>query len=312
MIVFMGTPAFAVPILQMLIDHNYPVGLVVTQPDRKSGRKQQLIASPVKMLALKYGIPVFQPEKLRDAYQYIVDLKPTMLMTAAYGQILPKGLLACAKAYNMHGSLLPKYRGGAPIQYALFDNEPKTGVTLMEMIYKMDAGNMIDTAEVDITDTDNYETLSQKLSIAGAQLLEKWMPKLLAETYESIVQDESKVTFAYTLKYEDELINWQQTADQIVGRIKGLSPNLGGTACIDEQIIKIYKAQKSDIINSGTPGLVLIENKKLYVRAHDAWVEVLEIKQQGKKQMDTKSFLNGQNLLKSGDYFKLKEDMKDV
>src|SRR5690606_16764573 len=165
MIVFMGTPLFAVPILEMLIEEKYPIGLVITQPDAYTGRKKVLTIPPVKAIAIKHSIPVFQPENIRNDYQRILDLKPDLLITAAFGQILPKALLEAIPSINIHGSLLPKYRGGAPIQYALFNGDLKTGITLMEMVYQMDAGDMIDQQEVMIEKDDNYETLSHKLSL---------------------------------------------------------------------------------------------------------------------------------------------------
>lgn len=306
MIVFMGTPAFAVPILEMLIKENYPVGLVITQPDKKVGRKQALEMSPVKKVALEHGIKVFQPLKLKESYQEIIDMKPDFIITAAYGQILPKALLQKVRGYNMHGSILPKYRGGAPIQYALFNQDAQTGVTLMEMVFKMDAGDIIDIAYVDITQADNYATLTEKLSIAGAQLLKEYMPKIISKTYQKRAQNESEVTFAYTLKYEDEWLDFEKESKYVLGRIAGLSPQLGAIARLDDATIKIYKAQKSDIIKVGKPGEIYLDAKRMFIKTRTDWIEVLEVKQEGKKKMDIKAYLNGQNLFKSGDQFEIK------
>lgn len=307
MIIFMGTPEFAVPILQMLIDKKYPISLVVTQPDKKVGRKQNLTPSPVKQLALANGIEVFQPLKVRDEFQYILDKQPKVLITAAYGQILPKALLNGVRSYNLHGSLLPNYRGGAPIQYALFNNDQITGVTLMEMVYKMDAGDMIDKAVVEIDESDDYESLSIKLSNCATKLLEEWIQPLLDNNYLKEPQDPQKITFAYTLKYEDELIDWNQPLDLVLGKIRGLSPNIGATAFINGETIKIFNAQKSDIIEIGRPGLIKLEKKELLVKTLDGWISIKKIQQQGKKQMEINAYLNGQTLIKDGHYFTLKE-----
>lgn len=303
MIVFMGTPEFAVPILQMLIDKGYPVGLVVTQPDKKVGRKQTIEYSPVKQLALENNLNIFQPHKMKDEYEYIIEKKPKLIITAAYGQILPKALLENIPAINIHGSLLPKYRGGAPIQYALFNAEEKTGVTLMEMVYKMDAGNMIAKAEVMIEKQDNYQTLSEKLSLAGRKLLETHLDDILNNNYTSEKQEESQVTFAYTIKKEEEMIDWNQESKFILGRIRGLSPNVGAYTTINQIQLKIYEAKKSDIIVSTIPGVIKIENKSIYVATKDGSIELLRVQQQGRKKLAAKEFLNGQNILKDKDQF---------
>ncbi|CCV64034.1 Methionyl-tRNA formyltransferase [Alteracholeplasma palmae J233] len=303
MIVFMGTPEFSVPILKMLLDKKYPVGLVVTQPDKKVGRKQVVTPSPVKQLAESYGVKVYQPEKLSKEYQYILDLKPELIITAAYGQILPKALLEEVPAINIHGSLLPKYRGGAPIQYALFEAEEKTGVTLMEMVYKMDAGDMIEKKEVLISESDNYQTLSQKLSTIGKELLEENIDKILKKQYKKEKQDEALVTFAYTIKKEEEKIDWNKETKFVLGHIKGLSPQTGAYTEIKNEKLKIYNAQKSDIILDEMPGTILIQDKKILVATKNGTVEILEIQQQGRKILTTKVFLNGQSLIKTGDKF---------
>src|SRR5690554_3230442 len=299
MIVFMGTPEFSVPILEMLIEEKYPVGLVVTQPDRFVGRKKILTPSPVKSLALAHNIEVFQPEKLRQDYQYIVDLKPDLIITASYGQILPKALLESIPAINIHGSLLPKYRGGAPIQYALFNGDKITGITLMEMVYKMDAGDMIEKVQVDILDSDNYGTLSSKLSLAGRDLLKKRLPDILSKTYSKTPQNTDEVTFAFTLKYSDELLNFSKSAAWNHNRIRGLSPNIGAHFLVNNTTVKVFKSHISDIIDIQA-GKICIQNKKIYIGTSDYALELIEVQQSGKKVMHVKDYLNGQNLLING------------
>jgi len=295
----MGTPEFSVPILEMLIEEKYDVGLVVTQPDRLVGRKKVLMPSLVKTLAKAHQIEVFQPENLKDNYQYIVDLKPDLIITASYGQILPKALLESIPAINIHGSLLPKYRGGAPIQYALFNGDKITGITLMEMVYKMDAGDMIEKVQVDILDSDNYGTLSSKLSLAGRDLLKKRLPDILSKTYSKTPQNTDEVTFAFTLKYSDELLNFSKSAAWNHNRIRGLSPNIGAHFLVNNTTVKVFKSHISDIIDIQA-GKICIQNKKIYIGTSDYALELIEVQQSGKKVMYVKDYLNGQNLLING------------
>ncbi len=299
MIVFMGTPEFSVPILEMLIEKKYDVGLVVTQPDSLVGRKKVVSLSPVKQLALKHGIKVFQPDRLRDDYQYIIDLKPSLIVTASYGQILPKKLLEAIPAINIHGSILPKYRGGAPIQYALFNGDHETGITLMEMVYQMDAGDMIEVSKVMIDEQDDYGTLVKKLSIAGRDLLEKRIDDILNKNYQKVPQDIEKVTFAYTLKFSDEALDFNKDANWNHNRIRGLSPHIGAHLTVNNVLVKIFKSRINDIIKL-EPNEILIEHKKLYIGCLNGTLEILELKQAGKNQMLIKDYLNGQNLFING------------
>jgi methionyl-tRNA formyltransferase len=302
-IVFMGTPQFAVPILEMLSSQEN-ILLVVTQPDKPTGRKKVLMPSPVKEKALSLGIPVFQPIKLKTDYQKIIDLKPDVLITAAYGQMLPKELLDQITAINVHGSLLPKYRGGAPIQYALFDGLKTTGVTIMYMAFRMDAGDMIKQQEIEIDDDDNYQTLSTKLSHVGAHLLKEVLSDLKQELIKPIPQDEKEATFAYTLKPDDEKIHFEMKTQDLINKIRGLSPEPGATANFKNTTIKFYRAQKGDIIDhKAVPGTILSLKKKLIVKTCDGSIELLEIQIPGKKVMATKDFLNGQNIMQVGDVF---------
>lgn len=302
-IVFMGTPQFAVPILDMLHQQE-DVLLVVTQPDKAVGRKKIYMPSPVKERALFYNLPIFQPEKLKNDYQKIIDLKPDLIITAAYGQMLPKALLDHITALNVHGSLLPAYRGGAPIQYALFDGLEQTGVTVMYMAYSMDSGDVIKQQKILIDNHDNYQTLSVKMSFSGAVLLRTVLEDLKHGIVERTSQKESDVTFAYTLKPEDEIIHFQMTTQTIINRIKGLSPEPGATAHFKNTTIKFYRAQKGDIIDDkAVPGTVLLAKKRLIIKTIDGSIEILEIQVPGKKVMATKDFLNGQNIIREGDVF---------
>lgn len=303
-IVFLGTPAFAVPTLKMLIE-KHDVLCVVTQPDKPVGRKKKLMPSPVKEVALAHQIDVFQPVKLRKDYQKILDLKPDLLITAAYGQMLPKGLIEPITSLNVHGSLLPKYRGGAPIQYALFNGDQETGISIMYMAYKMDSGDVIKQEAIAITDQDNYESLTHKLSILGAKLLNEVLIDLDNNHIVRYPQDESLVTFSPTIKYEDECINFQMKSEHLINKLRGLDPEPGAHFLYMDQRIKVYKAIKSDIIDTqAVPGEIISVKKHFVIQTLDVPIEILEIQVPGKKKMDAKSFLNGQSLFKKGDVIK--------
>jgi len=301
-IVFMGTPNFSVPILEML-HKKHQILAIVTQPDKQVGRKKEFIFSPVKMKALGLDLPIYQPENLRLDYQFIIDLNPDLIVTAAYGQMLPKDLLDRMKAINVHGSILPAYRGGAPIQYALFDGLKQTGVTIMYMAFKMDSGDIIKQEKIDIEADDNYQSLSIKLSHLGAKLLDEVLQDLSNGVIHRVPQDERFVTFAKTLSYQDEKISFQWTSEKIINRIRGLSPDIGASAMISGHVLKFYKAIKSDIMTLQQPGTILQSKKRLIIQTIDGAIEVLEIQAPGKKKMPIKDFLNGQNIIKDGDVF---------
>ena len=203
-VVFMGTPDFAVPVLKGLID-NYEVVGVVSQPDRKVGRHQELKETPIKKLALENKIEVVQPIKIREEYQVVLDFKPDIIVTCAYGQIIPKEIIDYPKlgCINVHASLLPKLRGGAPIHKAIIDGYDKTGITIMYMDTKMDNGDIISQREIKIEDSDNLESLHDKLSILGKELLLDTLPSIIDGTNDRIKQDENEITFAYNISRED-------------------------------------------------------------------------------------------------------------
>src|SRR5690554_502702 len=298
-IVFMGTPEFAVPSLEKLIENNFEVVLVVIQPDKVQGRNKKIIYSPVKEFALKNNLEVFQPKNIKEEYQTIIETNADLIVTAAYGQILPKELLDQIPAINVHGSLLPKYRGGAPIQYALFDGLNKTGVTIMDMAFKMDSGDIILQESVEILDSDNYETLSNKLSVVGANLL----IKVLKGNYPRIKQNENEVTFAYTLKREDEFLDvYNNSYKQIINRLRGLMPDPAATININNIDYKVYNIEKSDIIKDMKTGEVFIDKKGLHIQTKEGKIIILEIQAPGKKRLKIKDFLNGQKDIQNGNF----------
>ena len=297
-IVFMGTPAFSVPILESLID-KHEVVLVVTQPDKLVGRKQILTPSEVKACAIKHNLPVFQPIKIKDDYQAVLDANPDIIITAAFGQFIPKIVLDYPRlgCINVHGSLLPKYRGGSPIQTSIIRGEEETGVTIMYMASKMDAGDIIASRSTPILESDNNGTMFEKLSLIGRDLLQEVLPSIIDGTNLKIPQDESKVTYAYNIKHEEQFINWNDTSKNIVNLIRGLAPNPTALTLVNGQILKIYKAKIVNEEVSGNPGEVIKVNKELWVKTGDGAISILELQQSGKNKMDVKSFLNGQKII---------------
>jgi methionyl-tRNA formyltransferase len=304
-IIFMGTPQFASQILEQLIKA-HEVLLVVTQPDRKTGRKQIEVISPVKEVALNYGIKVFQPEKLSMDYDTILNTETDIIVTAAYGQKVPNAVLNYQTCINVHGSLLPKYRGGAPIQKAIMNGEKETGITIMHMVEAMDAGNSIAQEAILIDEHDTYTSLSHRLSELGATLLLHTLNQYGHEMPIGLVQDQSQVTFAKTLKRQDERINFHQNTEHILRQIRALNDQPGAFFMFKDKAIKIYEAKKSDIITHEIPGTILQVKKKLIISTLDGAIDIIKLQIPGKKQMYVRDFLNGQTL------FQIHERCEDI
>ena len=300
-IVFMGTPKFAVPVLEMLIE-KYGVDLVITQPDKKVGRKKVLTAPPVKILAEEKGIRVLQPEKIsgdEDVLAELKELNPDIIITAAYGQLVPETILEIPKykCINVHGSLLPKLRGGAPIQYSILEDHGKTGITIMYMVKKLDAGDMISKVEVDILDSDNYESLHDKLSIAGRDLLKETLPNIFTGNIAPEKQDDSLATFARNILREDEKIDWNKSARQIFNQIRALDPTPGAFTYLDENVLKIWNSEVVDLeenFSSKKVGTIIKQDKKhIYLLCGENTVlKVKELQISGKKRMTGVNFLS--------------------
>lgn len=246
-IVFMGTPDFAVPTLRKLHEEGYTVGAVVTQPDRPKGRKKVLTPPPVKVEALRLGIPVMQPEKIKhpDALKQLEQYNPDIIITAAYGQILPNQILRMPKygCVNVHASLLPKYRGAAPIHYAVMNGESETGVTLMYMEKGLDTGAMISKVKIPIDDNDTTGTLFEKLSVKGAELVIQTLPKLLDGTATAEPQEDEKATYAPMLTRADEKIDWSCTSRQIFNQVRAMNPFPGAFTLWDNKVLKIWECR---------------------------------------------------------------------
>ncbi|MBD8025824.1 methionyl-tRNA formyltransferase [Ureibacillus sp. Re31] len=298
-VVFMGTPSFSVPILRMIHEEGYDVLAVVTQPDRPVGRKKVLTPPPVKEEALRLGLPVIQPEKLRGSQELeqILSLNPDIVITAAFGQILPKALLDAPRfgCINVHASLLPKYRGGAPIHQAIIDGEEKTGVTIMYMAEKLDAGDIISQAEIAIEDADNTGIMFDKLSIVGRDLLKVTLPLIIEGKNERIPQDEEKVTFAHNISREQEKIQWSNSARTVFNQVRGLTPWPTAYTTFQGENVKIWSVQEGDTLTKDTPGKVVKINKDSFeVACGDGkTVIVLELQPAGKKRMTAQDYLRG-------------------
>ncbi|WHY63474.1 methionyl-tRNA formyltransferase [Cytobacillus firmus] len=298
-IVFMGTPDFSVPVLKQIIDDGYEVIGVVTQPDRPVGRKKVLTPPPVKVEAEKQGIPVYQPEKIRqpDELEKVLALKPDLVVTAAFGQILPKELLDAPKygCINVHASLLPELRGGAPIHYSILQGKEKTGITIMYMAEKLDAGDILTQVEVPITETDTVGTLHDKLSEAGSKLLSETLPKLLNGELNPIKQNEEEATFAYNIKREQEKIDWSKSGEEIYNHIRGLNPWPVAYTTFDGKVVKIWNSKKVKHAKSEEPGTIirLEEDGIVVASGNDTAVKITELQPSGKKKMPAEQFLRG-------------------
>lgn len=260
-IVFMGTPDFSVPVLQTLITEGYEVVGVVTQPDRPKGRKRVLTPPPVKVEALKHGIPVLQPEKVRldEEIDKVLALKPDLIVTAAFGQILPKRLLDEPEfgCINVHASLPPELRGGAPIHYAILQGKKKTGVTIMYMVEKLDAGDMISKVEVEIDELDNVGTLHDKLSVAGAALLKDTVPNVLSRSISPIPQNEEATTYAPNIKREQERLDWTKPGEELYNQVRGLNPWPVAYTEWNGANLKVWEAKKVPLQTPEEPGKVI-------------------------------------------------------
>lgn len=301
-IVFMGTPYFAVPILEKLNEIS-PINLVVTQPDKRVGRKQEFTYSPVKLFAVRHNLEVFQPKNIKTDYQRIIDIKPDIIVTAAYGQMIPAELIDHYTMVNIHGSLLPKYRGGAPVQRAIMNGDTTTGVTLMYMAQKMDSGSIIAQSEISIEKDDTTTSLMKKLSYVGRDLLVENLEDILNKQIDPILQDESLVTFAYNLNKKDEILNFNQPTYLVMRQLNGLLDEPAASIFIKGVRIKVFKLAKSDIISSMKPGTVVSIDKELHVKTLDGVVRILELSEQGKKRMTDKAYLNGQKIICEGSVF---------
>lgn len=295
-IVFMGTPEFSVPVLEALIE-NYKVRAIVTQPDRLIGRKQILTPPPVKVVGSKNMILVLQPEKIREHIEEITSLHPDLIVTCAYGQILPKEILECPRlgCINVHASLLPKLRGGAPIHHAIIDGYKKTGITIMHMDRRMDEGDIISQVEVEITDTDTASSLHDKLSIAGRDLLIQTLPSIIDGTASRTKQDESLATYGFNIDREDEHIDFNKSRKQIYNQIRGLNSWPGAFTRLEGKIVKVWESYQTDNIFpellNGT--ITALYSDGIGVKVSNGELVFTVIQPEGKGKMKAIDFING-------------------
>lgn len=296
-IVFMGTPDFAVPSLRRLIDDGHEILAVYSQPDKPQGRHFVLTPPPVKVLAQQHGIPVCQPETLKDAaaQAQLAALIPELIVVAAYGKILPQAVLDIPKkgCINVHGSLLPKYRGAAPIQWAVINNEPSAGVTIMQMAQGLDTGDMLLKKETPVGENETAGELFDRIAELGAQALSEAVETL--DTLNPVPQDDALACWSPPLKKNDGEIDWAQDAKAIYARIRGVTPWPGAYTLFNGKRLKIHRAALYDLNITDTPG-ALLDSKRLIIACGSGAVELLEVQLEGAKRIAAADFIRGQRL----------------
>lgn len=297
-IVFMGTPDFAVPTLKALAETRFKPQLCITQPDRPKGRKRKLQPTAVKLAAQNLRIPIIQPEDVNslETINKILEIAPDIIITAAYGGYLNKYLRLMPNfgCINLHPSLLPKYRGSAPINYALFNGEKITGNTIFKIVAKMDAGHIISQNKIEITDKDCYTSLYKKLSVSGAEDIINVLKNIEQNGLITNKQDHTKATFSHKLLKDDFLINWDDTAENIRNRVRGLAEIPGITASFQEKRIKIIEIEIIDVFSKKVPGSILKINKKgIIVASADKNILLTKVQPAGKKIMTSHAFSLG-------------------
>lgn len=295
-IVFMGTPDFSVPILRGLIE-NYKVRAIVTQPDHPVGRHGEVRPSPVKQVGIENTILVLQPEKIKENIDMITSLEPDVIITCAYGQILPKEILDCPRlgCINVHASLLPKLRGGAPIHRAIINGHTKTGITIMYMAPGMDDGDIISQEAIEITYEDTASTLHDKLSILGRNLLLKTLPSIIDGTNTRTPQDSSLVTYGLTIKREDEKIDFTKTKREIYNQIRGLNSWPGAYCMFNGKILKVWECREQESVNAtAMPGeIVNLYTDGIAVRVGNGEIVLKVVQPEGKGKMSALDFARG-------------------
>ena len=293
-VVFMGTPDFSVPVLEKLIE-NTNVVLVVTKKDAYVGRKKVLTESPVAICAHEHNIEVYKPNKLKEDYEYILNKKPDIIITCAYGSIVPKVVLDYPSygCINVHASLLPKYRGASPIVASILNGEKETGITIMYMDEDIDTGNIIMSRSIEIEDNDNSLSLSNKLSLLGANLLIDTLPKIFEGENFDIPQDNEEATYVGMLKREDEHIDFNNSVENIKNQVRAFSPEPYAFINIDDTEYKISEVEikKCDVSKIGI--IVEVNKDSFGINAKDGIVYIKRIKPSGKKEMSVKDFFNG-------------------
>lgn len=296
-VIFMGTPDFAVPVLEKLIE-NTNVIMVVTQPDKEVGRNHELQPTPIKKVAMNHGIEVFQPTKIREDYEPITSLNADIIITCAYGQIIPEAILTNPRlgCINVHASLLPKLRGGAPIHHAIIDGEEKTGITIMYMDKKMDTGDIISKEEYTIKSTDNVGTLHDILSEIGSNLLIKTLPSIIDGTNNRMKQNEEEATYAWNIKREEEHLDFNVSAKEVYNKVRGLNPWPKANTIIngvEVKVLECFIGEKDSNLSSGT--ICEINKDNIGICTKDKIIYITRVKPFGKKEMSARDYINGLN-----------------
>ncbi|WP_027063179.1 methionyl-tRNA formyltransferase [Mesoplasma seiffertii] len=314
-VVFCGTPQIGADILAALIEMpNVEVVKVISQPDKFVGRKKVLTPTVVKQLALQHDIPVIQPIKIGEAYEEIKSTNPDFIVTCAYGQFIPTKILEIPKidAINIHGSLLPKYRGGAPIQYAIKNGETETGISIMKMVKKMDAGDYYVQEAIAIEPDDTSGTMFQKLGVLGARMIKKYLFKIANQEIQPIAQNEAEVTFSKNISTSEEMIDWNQTANQINNHIRALAPTPIAHTYLKSERYKIKSARLlrddeffATTLNIKKPGeIVAMDKEGIIIHTNEGFLKILEIQRPGKSMINAGLyFTNRLTDLRIGDVF---------
>ena len=300
-VIFMGTPDFCVPILKALSEKCNVIA-VVTQPDKEVGRKKEISYSPVKKTAIDLGIKVLQPVKIKEEYKDIIDLNPDIIITCAYGQIVPEVILNYPKygCINVHASLLPKLRGGAPIHKAIIYGYDVTGITIMYMDKGMDTGDMISKKEVKIEDNDTAETLHDKLQKISVTLLLETLPKIINGTNKREKQDDNRATYAYNISRQEEHVDFNKTSKEVFNQIRGLNSWPGAYAVLDDKSIKLWLSKISENYYDSKPGTIVnLDKNGMEIVTKDGSVLITELQLPGKRKTNIKDFING---VKKEDY----------
>lgn len=295
-VVFMGTPSFAVPVLKGLID-NYNVVLVVCQPDRKKDRKGNVVIPDTKRVAIDHNIDVFQPLKVKEEYQTILDYKPDIIITVAYGQFIPKVIIDYPKygCINVHGSLLPKLRGGAPIHWAIINGFKETGMTIMKMSLKMDAGDIIAQQSLEIGEDEILDSLYERMSILGRDLLLKTMPSIIDGTFKYFKQNEEEVTFGYNVTKEETKIDFGKNVLEIKNLVRGLNSVPGAYCFMGDKRMKVFEVEVIDKRYDGNEygKIDSVTDDGMIVSCRDGYVKILDIALEGKKRCRVHDYFNG-------------------
>lgn len=295
-IVYLGTPEMSAALLEKLINLGLNIVGVVAQPDKPVGRKRLVLDVPTKVVAKKHGIPVFQPHRIRSDFSFLSETKPDLILCFAYGQIIPSEVINYPRygCLNYHGSLLPKYRGAAPIQYALMNNDKETGVTLMEMVEKMDAGRMYAKKKFLIEPKDDFSNLANKMVNAAFDLTVESLEKYLNGELVGEEQNEELVTFAPSIKPEEEQVSVLDDIEVIVGKVRALSPSPGTKIRMDEEEIKLFKVEIVSRENLAPLGSVIQANKSgFYIQVNGGILSLLRLQRGGRVILSYKDFLNG-------------------